>query len=372
MKFRLKRGTILALSMLLAFTSCETEVDLFTDGDPVPVVFALLEPQNTTQYFRINPTFKGEGDARELAGNASITNYAEGEIEVKLIHVKIDGTVEEYVCKDTTGIPLNDDGIFSTQNRLYYLNTPVSSGNNGLENEILLPGETYRLEITHTKTGAVSTSEIVLGDYNRIRPISPKPNPSNFLERMKFYTGTNYNKPYTFEYDADALSERFMLEMTYYYTDSVKSSSDQQYWRDSSTTFVIGEVNSIDVTDGFKKVDIDFDGEKFYSILASQLPESIKRNGTISDLTFTAVGPDLDIYLSVQDASLTSIAGETPSYTNIENGLGVFSYRFVVTDEHFLMDDNSARQLIRSDYTRDRFACAVYGSSPSEAITCDK
>ena len=117
-----KLATLLLLISSL-FISCEEEVDLFTEHGETPVVFAILQPHDSIQYFRINPTFIGEGDARSLAGDPSVTSYAEGEIEVKVIN--LDLPTREYPLKDTLGIKLDSDGIFHPDNRLYYFKTEV-------------------------------------------------------------------------------------------------------------------------------------------------------------------------------------------------------------------------------------------------------
>ncbi len=64
MTMRYNRLLVLLLSLTF-LQACESEVDLFGDGPEVPVVFALLDQSATVQYFRINPSFKGEGDARD-------------------------------------------------------------------------------------------------------------------------------------------------------------------------------------------------------------------------------------------------------------------------------------------------------------------
>ncbi len=225
------------------------------------------------------------------------------------------------------------------------------------------------MKIENAETGAISTSDIRLGDINRLRMINPKKGVSLFpFDWMNFYTSTEYNKSYTFEFNADGLSERFLLEMVYYYIGPGQDDDS----RDSLIEFDIGEVNNIQPIGADKRVAMDFNGERFYSILETKLPLSIERTGRNSDLKITAVGPDLDIYVSVQNSSLTSLSQEQPNYSNINNGLGVFSYRLQRTFTEFKLNESSAKQLFEGPYTIDRFKCALHGtqSNSTGVVQC--
>ena len=91
-------------------SSCETEVDLFSDPEDVAVVYALLNQGDSVQYFRINPTFIGEGDARILAGDTNLTNYNSNDLDVRLYDLSLDdGT---YYSAVETMEKLDIDGIF--------------------------------------------------------------------------------------------------------------------------------------------------------------------------------------------------------------------------------------------------------------------
>ena len=353
------RYLILLFILPLLMVSCETEVDLFTEHGEKPVVFALLQPADSIQYFRINPTFVGEGDARTAAGNGQITNYAKGDLEVKLIDMT---TSDEYKLKDSIGlVDLEPDGIFNVKNRIYYLKTPVSVDTitRKITNEVLIAGHTYQLNILNTRTNKRATSEIVLGDINKLiltKPASSKSRrPSDWLI---FHTGTLYNTSFPFSFTADGLSERFLLSANYYYTHDKEDSTST----DRLVDFTIGEVNGVDAFGGIKNITIDYNGEKFYSLLDIRLEPYLERTGQTFELFLIAVGPDLDTYISVQGASLTSLSQEKPSYSNIEGGLGVFSYRLERNFPFIYMNNVSANHLFVDPYTLDLFKCARHGT----------
>ena len=123
---------LLSLTFLQA---CETEVDLFGDGPDVPVVFALLDQSAPVQYFRINPTFKGAEDARELAGDTNLTNYSDSELEVRLYDLD-SSTMDNpdipisYLAEETKET-LANDGIFDPNILMFKLATPVTITTSG-------------------------------------------------------------------------------------------------------------------------------------------------------------------------------------------------------------------------------------------------
>ena len=45
------------LLLILFFTACNEDVDLYTNGSPVPIVYSLLDPTSDIQYVRIGRSF---------------------------------------------------------------------------------------------------------------------------------------------------------------------------------------------------------------------------------------------------------------------------------------------------------------------------
>ena len=175
---------------------------------------------------------------------------------------------------------------------------------------------------------------------------------------INFYTGTDYNPSYTFEFVGDALSERFLLDFRYYYTEGNEDPDS----RDRFVEFTIGEVNELTASIDEKFGSIDFNGERFYSILNTQVEPSNDRTGQVIDIFQTAIGKDLDVYISIQDAAISGLSQEIPSYSNVENGLGIFSYRLEKPYLSFKLNDASAKHVFQGALTIDRFRCARHGT----------
>ena len=321
----------------VTFFGCETEVDIFTDHKQRAVIFGVLNPGDTIQYFRINPTFIGEGDARDIASDPSTTNFAPGEVSVQLIDISDD--LKTYDCEETTDIPLNSDGIFSTQNMLYYLKTPVTIQGKDVVNEVLVPFHTYRLLVTHNTTGEQYYADAQIGDFNEINLTVPSNvNLDSRRKYINFHTGSQY-VDYSFTMAAANYVERYQLTMRYYYTEDGDDPESKAKFVDID----LGQIRPEELTTSTPS--IMYDGEDFYSTLSNRLAGMELLTGQRCDIYVTAVGKELDAYINVQDASLNNISAEQTSYTNVNNGIGVFSFRTTKVFTNIMINEESVNQL---------------------------
>ncbi len=355
------------LFVLMSLVACETEVDLFSNEDDVAVVFALLDQSDSVQYFRINPTFKGDGDAHDLAGNPDLTNYGDSVLDVRLVRYFNDNPNGEFPASEYKGT-LRNDGILDPSILLFKLSTPVSVVDGEIDNSILKPSRPadfppknydYQLEIKNKVNGDEYRSRIVLGDINDLNMLKPvdsdRRRSNNYI---KFHTSEQYSN-FTFQTSTIEGAKRYKLEMRYYYTEGTDTVPDSTK---NFVNFVIGEASSINPSAG--SVSFDFDGERFYQILNNALEPSDDRTGREIDLIVTAAGEDLDTYIEVQNASLSGLSQERPDYTNIENGIGVFSFRSTIVFSGFFLSPTSGKWMVDPDnpYTYTRFKCIYYGS----------
>jgi len=351
---------LIAVLTGLLFYGCETEVDLFADHKEKAVVYGLLDQSSAVQYFRVNPTFIGEGDARIVASDPTLTNYAPGEVVVQLIDLTEGQT---YRCEETDSIPLDPEGLFSSQNLLYYLKTDVTISNSGrVTNAILVPGHRYKLLVTKVSTGEQYWGETELGDYNDLNLVVPKPTSiSTAIRWMKFHSGAQYVN-YTFSIDHVDEAASYFINLTYFYTDNfVPKDSVDGYKNKIGIEMKIGQIQP----EGAERpiYSIDFDGEQFYQVLKNRLQSKTQLHGQKSNISVTMIGRDLDAYRSVAQSNLNSITQEASEYSNITNGVGVFSFRSTKIFPNIMINDLSAQEVVNGQYTIDIFTCARYGSA---------
>jgi hypothetical protein len=92
--------------------------------------------------------------------------------------------------------------------------------------------------------------------------------------------------------------------------------------------------NSVNVNQGQDEVTLYFSDDRFFTACNTLIPyddatvenEIIKRTGSFIEIIISAADKDFALYLEVNEPS-TSIVQDKPQYSNIENGLGIFSSR---------------------------------------------
>jgi hypothetical protein len=114
---------VLVLTFL--FWSCKNDLDLNAPYKEIPVVYAVLSPQETRHMIRINKSFLTEQDAYQVAQITDSVCYNEGELEVKLdrfvnskqVNVVPTRNVKTLYFKDTLVSTVS--GAFANQQRVY-------------------------------------------------------------------------------------------------------------------------------------------------------------------------------------------------------------------------------------------------------------
>ncbi|MFI5204705.1 MAG: hypothetical protein ACHQF2_09440, partial [Flavobacteriales bacterium] len=97
----------------------------------------------------------------------------------------------------------------------------------------------------------------------------------------------------------------------------------------------------------------NIDGEGFYKFLASQIaddPNVISRRFRAIDMLVYAASEELDTYIQLTSPS-NGIVQERPEYTNIDNGIGLFSSRLHVIAANKYISEFSMEELCLGTYT---------------------
>lgn len=302
---KLKRiNTILTSVLLAAVTliiSCKSnELDVNADWKETMVVYGLLDINADTQFIRVQKAYLNpDQDALEVAKISDSIYY--DSLEVLLIDKN---TQAKFELEKITSKP-KDSGIFAYQtNVLYYTTQPIEFG------------KTYGLQITNKKTGNVVTSETKIvnnsKDFSPIRSNNGLFNlgPTSIIT-YKFQSGVNgrvYDFIIRFHYDEISLDD----------SDTAKKYFDWIIFKNRRLT---NSSQSVDIATALS-------GEAFYQYIADVIPQDsfVYRKMTHCDLSYYGGADDLDVYLSVNRPSL-GIVQKKPEYTNINNGLGLFSSR---------------------------------------------
>ena len=136
--------------------SCNTKVDVFSEGEETTVVYAMLDPSADTNFIKITKSIIG--NIYEVGQDYSQSNYEYGEIAVELKRLKNN----KPVSLDTIWkwIPYNPESPFySGCRQMYYYTT-----------EKLKEGEEYGLYITRQDGTVVSSKAMTVKAFTITSP----------------------------------------------------------------------------------------------------------------------------------------------------------------------------------------------------------
>jgi hypothetical protein len=327
------RKLLLFLTIILSlFTlnSCDGPFSIFSeDGEEVTIVYGYLDADADTNYLKITKSFTG--NAVDLAPNYSANNY-DYKLDVKLTgKFATNPNAVRTVIFDTTSVfkPYNPDGLFySGVNQVLYYTS-----------EKLLENQEYQLVITRND-GEVITSKVKTICGSKIRqPIYTMSFDSPYTKKIEWRSNT-FNK----------LAAYYEVVGYFHYKQIDPGQTDTTYhkmkWFFGSGT---GEEMYNSST---MNMFVNYTPTTFFSKLASDA--NIANNTSTYtqrfvdcfEIVVTATGDELYNYILIQNSN--SAIMDTPEYTNINNGLGIFSSRSVCTHK-VEIDERTVNTLIR-DY----------------------
>lgn len=308
----MKKKYFALLFILALLAACSNKLDVNADWKDITVVYGLLNQNDSIHYLRITKAFLGPGDALKFAKIPDSSNYP-NKLDVRLEEWDISGgdsTLKHTYSFDTTSTAINKDtGIFYyPYQKVYY--TPGKFNEN----------YTYKLYIILPKTGKVITGRTVL------------------IGRMTIKTPRSGNKaailPQTnipLDFLTSINGRRYQLVLRFNYTEyTTKDTAKIAKYVDWQ---VFNNVFSPDLTGG-KDLQPYYLGDGLYSALKSKIPvdPTVTRHATSVDYILSVGSDDLNTYMNVTAPS-TTIVQERPSYTDITNGIGLFTSIYNNTKE---------------------------------------
>lgn len=317
MKSRFKLpGILLSIFTSLFLVSCETDIDVTSEWKDITVVYGLLSQNDSVHYIKINKAFLGDGNSLEYAKEPdSLSYYAN--IEVILTEISETGDERIHIF-DTTTVT-KDEGIFANRQVLYTsdFEMPADLTDDNSSND---RDYTYNLLIRNKNTGKeVKSSTSIVKDFGFVTP-RPGQNSMDFL----------VSDPMLIKWKSATNARRYDVYIRFSFQEISQSNDTTDRFID----WAIGSVKS-STLEGGEDLDITYVPTALYDISNSLIPykdqqveNNIKARMTNKVLyTIVASGDALNTYLDVNGPS-NGIIQDRPEYTNIENGLGLFSARY--------------------------------------------
>lgn len=317
----------------VAFQSCETDFDVTAPYKDITVVYGLISQNDSVHYIKINKAFIGEGNKLEYAQNEDSSSYGNN-LEVILREYKNENGLRTFSF-DTTTVYDKEPGLFYAPKQVVYKSAFTIPDDKEME---------YRLEIRNKITGKIISAETRLISNFNVESPRPGQRSINFategsVQRIKWTSAKNgkrYNVSIRFWFDE-------IMAVT---KDTVPRYIDWTFSSIKSSTIQGGE-----------PLEIQYAPATFFNMCKTLIP--YKGNGGLSEgdvskrlanyveVLFAVAADDLNTYVEVNEPS-SGIVQDKPDYTNIENGIGLFSSRFIQTTANPLV------KMRLNDATEDR------------------
>lgn len=327
-----KYSLLLIIIFIVSFQACNNELDINAPEEDIAVVYGILDVRDTIHYIKITKAFNGDESAYDMAQESSYSSYGDN-LEVKVEEYDNDEIARTFTCTLTT-ISNKDSGIFYYPGQEVYAFTADLSSHN-----------TYKLYIENKETGKIITSE------------------TNLI--TNFYVYKPYWNPATREIGFVANNGKYVSGLV-----ELKSVENARLYQilyrfnyreldletnDTIDKYIEWKLNDCKTSrlDGGEKLTSNYNTETFFSLLGSKIEtdfNKVRFAGTL-DLEVTACGDPLCTYMDLNKPSNTIIQ-QRPSYTNVTNGIGIFSCRHSAKYS-FYLNAFSTYELLYGQYTSD-------------------
>ncbi|PID94332.1 MAG: hypothetical protein CSA95_03345 [Bacteroidetes bacterium] len=320
---------LLSILLSMGFLACDNEVSTIGEWKEITVVYGLLNPNDSISYIKITKAFLGGGNALSYARISDSSEYPHKlEVSIEEYH---EGNFIKKIDFDTTTIYHKEEGIFYSDAQQIY---------RAVTHQMLSDQNTYKLVIRNPKTGKLITAETPLVDENMI---IQQPRINNITHPTINILDNEYTKAVSILSSKNG--RRYEVYLTFNYEEVMKGSDipvkKSIVWR-SFPTRKSANAN------GGEELNFDFVTQSFWRWLNKEIPyadeameERVeKRYAGQIVFTFQVAEEQFNTYMEVNEPSL-SIVQERPTYTNIENGIGIFSARYDKERAFYLSETSS-------------------------------
>jgi hypothetical protein len=318
----MKKWLSLFILSLLFATSCDTDVDIIGNYQDITVVYGLLNQVDSISYIKVNKAFLGEGNVLLMAQEPDSSSYGNN-LDVKIEEYDANLHLTKTFVFDTTTIYDKDSGTFYYPRQVLYKYVT--------KNQLSLDA-TYKLTIHNKSSGKDITSQTPLvSDFAIVKPLINNPSkptitfPDNAsLKDIEWISAKN--------------GRRYEVVMRFNYKEKFFDNPDTLF-KHVNYFFLTQKSKSLE---GGEDMLLQFANENFYKFLEATVPYDpdveqqvdSRVSGTV-DFIFSVAGDDFNTYLEVNEPS-NSIVQDRPAYTNVTNGIGIFSCRYNKMRRFFL------------------------------------
>ena len=351
------RKTLLVLSSIALFASCDNDLQIIADWKDIPVVYGILNAEDSVHYIKLNKAFLGRGDVMMMAQAFDSLHYAGEDVGLRLLEQEYglipsqngEGwlTLNEIELEPTDEFE-KPEGAFSSPTQIIYKSSAQ------INTQALYSAQVYRKSndtlIAFTKNPIAILSAVKLTRPNSFSPLTITAN--GYVPKV--------------EWKSVSGGDMYELSMNFNYMEFPVSGDSDTLYKSIEFNF---QSRLSSNSDGGEKMSHSIDFHQFLNFIASNIPEdpTVRRLvvGTIPaqvasgfaithaclEFELLAAGEDLSTYLVLNQNS-SSLVLERPEYSNIENGIGILSSRTFDIVENVKITNSSNDEIATNDVTK--------------------
>jgi len=315
------------------FQACSNDFDVAAPWQDIPIVYGLLNVSDTAHYIRVEKAFLDpNADAFDIAQIPDSLYYENALVQLAKLNTgevftlqKVDGTLEGYPRKAGT--------FANVPNWLYKIDSLTLD---------LKEGDEIQIQVDRGNgLPLVTANALILGKGIQRVPIASNPT-----------FAFDYNLPTKLSWSSSDQARIFDVTLFIKYTEYPIGQPD--LFEHKVIEWKWGQ--GIRFPTVATQYTIEKQGVEFYQVLANNIPVNpdMKRIFEGIDIQIIQGGEALEKFINVALAN-TGITGsqELPTYTNLSEGLGVFSSINYLVTENALLTAVSRDSLRNGIYTKD-------------------
>jgi hypothetical protein len=337
--------------------SCDNELDITADWKDVPVIYGILNSEDSINYVKLNKAFLGQGDIMTMAQQFDSLYYDTEQVGLRIIESQLNGNqflpIKTIEMEPVDNI-VKPEGLFSSPSQIIY---QTDQNLNHLRY--------YTAEVYYKDSEEVIAYNPIPIDL--LKPLSlSSPNP---FTPINIVPDGYVSKA---EWSSIEGGKLYELNVTFYYAEQqIDDLSDVEY-KSLVWSFPYRMSSSIS---GGENMSINIDALQFLTFLSSNIEEdsnvyrhvvglqAIQSNsGSVAithsclDFSLMAAGDDLSTYIVLNENS-NSIVVDRPEYTNISNSdgqqyVGIFSSRSNDFIENIRINNSSNNEIAFNEITK--------------------
>lgn len=322
---KMKKVLILSALSVVLFTSCSEDFNVTADWKSIPIVYGLLSLQDTAHYIKVEKAFLDpKKNAYELAKIADSLYYKN-----LLVQLQDMSSGQLYTMREVDG---NNEGYprtsgpFATAPNIMYKLTAAELPLEG--------GRNYRLLVQREDGSApITATTTVLNDFRITTP--------SVSSKIRIVN----NSSTRFQWNDRSGATFYEVYLTLRYEE----------WPVNNPAARVEKAIRWRVATRVRALQLSFPGTEFYSFVRGQISQdpSVSRAFKQMDVEVVGGGSELYDYVSVLIANqgITS-AEEVPNYSNLSEGLGLYSSRTRTIAAGFEVTDETLDSLRNGIYTK--------------------